>query len=217
MLVFPENAPVDAAEWRTWLEGPEMFGALAVNNTDPAGAPLVVPAHATLTGDEVVLHLARVNPVWKHLEAATEVRFVVTGDSAYVRNDWRAKPGVPPAEGVPTSYYASVQFRCGVQVVDDPAGIAEVLTWQFADLQPDGGHAEVSPTDGPYARMLPAIRALRLPVREVVASFKYDDEKPTEHRERVAAHLEERGRGSDAGAAAQQRRRLREVGERHVR
>ena len=58
MLVFPENAPVDAAEWRTWLEGPEMFGALAVNNTDPAGAPLVVPAHATLTGDEVVLHLA---------------------------------------------------------------------------------------------------------------------------------------------------------------
>ena len=104
-----------------------------------------------------------------------------------------------------------------VQVVDDPAGKAEVLTHQFADLQPDGGHAEVSPTDGPYARMLPAIRALRLPVREVVASFKYDDEKPIEHRERVAAHLEERGRPSDAGAAAQQRRRLREVGERHVR
>ena len=52
-----------------------MFGVLAVNNADPAGAPVVVPTHATLlTGiegedrprDELVLHLARVNPVFEH-------------------------------------------------------------------------------------------------------------------------------------------------------
>ncbi|WP_141494383.1 FMN-binding negative transcriptional regulator [Kytococcus schroeteri] len=217
MLVFPQDAARDEAEWREWLDGPELFGVLAVNNADPAGAPVVVPTHATLlTGiegedgprDELVLHLARVNPVFEHLEEHGEVRFVVTGAVAYVPGPWRAAPDVPSEHGVPTSYYASVQFRCGVQVVDDPAGKAEVLTHQFADLQPEGGSAPVTAEGGPYARMLPAITALRLPVREVVAKFKYDDEKPAEHRQRVSAHLEERGRPGDRAAARQQRRRL---------
>lgn len=220
MLVFPQGAARDEAEWRDWLRGPELFGVLAVNNADPAGAPVVVPTHATLltgaegegggegTGDELVLHLARVNPVFEHLEEHGEVRFVVTGAVAYVPGPWRAAPDVPSEHGVPTSYYASVQFRCGVQVVDDPAGKAEVLTHQFADLQPEGGSAPVTAEGGPYARMLPAITALRLPVREVVAKFKYDDEKPAEHRQRVSAHLEERGRPGDRAAARQQRRRL---------
>jgi len=36
--------------------------------------------HFTLAGDEVLLHLARPNPVWTHLEATTEVRLAVIGD-----------------------------------------------------------------------------------------------------------------------------------------
>jgi len=36
--------------------------------------------HLTLAGDEVLLHLARPNPVWTHLEATTEVRLAVIGD-----------------------------------------------------------------------------------------------------------------------------------------
>jgi transcriptional regulator len=45
------------------------------------------------------------------------------------------------------------------------------------------------------------------------AKFKYDDQKPLEHRERVSRQLDERGRGLDGGAADQQRRRLRTVGD----
>ena len=65
----------------------------------------------------------------------------------------------------------------------------------------------------PYGRMLPGIRGVRLAVLRVDAKFKYDDSNPVEHRERVVGYLEERGRGLDAGAARQQRRRLAAIGE----
>lgn len=65
----------------------------------------------------------------------------------------------------------------------------------------------------PYGRMLPGIRGIRLAIIRVEAKFKYDDANPTDHRERVAGRLEERGEGADAGAAVQQRRRLATIGD----
>lgn len=208
MLIHPWDAAVDDAEWREWFAGTDRFGMLVVNHTDPAQAPLVVPAHATLRDDELLLHLARPNPVWPHVEAATEVRFVVVGDYVYVPGYWRTPEDVPQEHGVPTSYYSTVQAVCRPTVVDDLDGKAEVLRHQMTDQQPEGRHAEVTPDARPYGRMLPGIRALRLAVLRVEAKFKYDDHKPPEHRERVAGRLESRDRGLDRPAAAQQRRRL---------
>jgi transcriptional regulator len=213
MLVHPWDSPVHAAEWQEWLATTDRFGVLVVNNTDPQHAPVVVPTHFTLAGPEILMHLARPNPVWPHLEAAAEVRVVMTGDYAYVPGYWRAASGVPPEDGVPTSYYTAVQFVCRPTVVDDPAGKAEILTAQLEDLQPEGRHAVVAADDGPYARMLPGIRGIRLAVERVEAKFKYDDQKPVEHRERVSAELDERGHGLDPAAARQQRRRLAEIGD----
>jgi transcriptional regulator len=151
--------------------------------------------------------------VWPHLEASAEVRLVVTGDYAYVPAYWRGKTGEPAEHGVPTSYYAAVQFRCRPTVIDDAEGKAEILTAQLADFQPEGRHAAVAVDEPPYGRMLPGIRGLRLAVLGVEAKFKYDDHKPVEHRERVIGHLEQRDRGLDAAAARQQRRRLDAVGD----
>jgi transcriptional regulator len=50
-------------------------------------------------------------------------------------------------------------------------------------------------------------------VLQVDAKFKYDDANPVEHRQRVIGHLDQRGRGLDAGAAIQQRRRLAAIGD----
>ena len=72
----------------------------------------------------MLVHLARPNPVWPHLDAAAEVRLAVIGDYAYIPTYWQAK-----------------------------------------------------------------------------------------HRERVVGHLEQRGRGLDAGAATQQGRRLAAIGD----
>jgi transcriptional regulator len=213
MFIHPWDAALEPAEWRDWLASTDRFGMLVVNNLDPAQAPLALPVHFTAAGDELLVHLARPNPVWPHLEAAAQVRLAVIGDYAFIPGYWRAKEGGPAEEGVPTSYYSSVQFVCRPTVVDDPAGKAEILTAQLADFQPEGGHARVAADAAPYGPMLPGIRGVRLAVLEAQAKFKYDDQKPVEHRERVIANLEQRGGGLDRGAARQQRRRLDAIGD----
>ncbi|MEX1263167.1 MAG: FMN-binding negative transcriptional regulator [Actinomycetota bacterium] len=105
--------------------GPDV--RVASRRLDPGLAPLALPTHFTLAGDEVVLHLARPNPVWAHLEAASEVRLAVIGDYAYIPSYWRARAGGPDEDGVPTSYYSAVQFVCSPTVVDDPQGKVEIL------------------------------------------------------------------------------------------
>ena len=213
MLIHPWDSALDAAEWQQWLASTDHFGVLAVNNLDRAQAPLVLPTHFTMAGEELLLHLARPNPVWPHLEAAAQVRLAVVGDYAYVPTHWRAKAGGPDEDGVPTSYYTSVQFVCRPTIVDDPQGKVDVLDAQLADLQPEGGHAVVGVDAPPYGRMLPGIRGLRLQILGVDAKFKYDDANPVEHRERVSDRLDERDHGLDRGAARQQRRRLGRIGD----
>jgi transcriptional regulator len=213
MLIHPWDAAVEADEWQQWLASTDRFGVLAVNNLDPTEAPVLVPTHFTVAGGELLVHLARPNPVWPHLEAAAEVRLAVIGDYAYIPTYWRAKAGGPDEDGVPTSYYAAVQFVCRPEVIDDPAAKAEILTAQMADMQPEGRHEDVAVSDGPYARMLPGIRGIRLEVLSLEAKFKFDDQKPLEYRERVSHQLDERGQGLDASAAAQQRRRLDSAGD----
>src|SRR6266853_2071583 len=82
---------------------------------------------------------------WDSAVDAAEVRLAVVGDYAYIPTYWRAKAGGPDEDGVPTSYYSSVQFVCRPTVVDDPQGKAEILTAQLADFQPEGRHAAVAP------------------------------------------------------------------------
>jgi len=213
MLIHPWDAASDTSEWQDWLATTGRFGTLAVNNRDPARAPLLLPTHFTLDSDEILLHLARPNPVWAHLEAATEVRLAVIGDYAYIPSYWRAKAGGPDEDGVPTSYYSTVQFVCRPAIIDDPDEKVRILTAQLGDLQPEGGHAPVVVDEDPYGRMLPGIRGLRLAILSVEAKFKYDDSNPVEHRQRVVGYLEQRHLGLDTGAAAQQRRRVNTIGD----
>ncbi|MGN3955308.1 FMN-binding negative transcriptional regulator [Streptomyces sp. WAC8370] len=211
MFIQPWDAALDDAEWQTWIADGHDFGLLGVNG--PAGeAPVVVPTHFAVEGACLLIHLARPNPVWRAVEAAPHVTFTVIGDYAFVPGPWRAKPGVPPTEGVPTSYYAAVQFTCRATIVDDPEAKAELLRRQIAHFQPEGDHAPIAPGRPPYGRMLPGIRGLRLDVTDVRAKFKYDDHKPVEQRADIARRLTERGAGLDAPTAAQQLRRLDRIG-----
>lgn len=212
MLIFPWDAAF-GDEWKRWLPGPVLFGQLAVNNAEPNQAPLVIPTHAALTGDELVLHLARVNPVLEHVRARPRVLFSVVGDDAYVPGTWRNKGGAPPSDGVPTSYYAAVQFVCDAELVEETEAKAVLLREQMRLFNPDGGFTEPRAGEDPHGHLIPQVFGLRLHIVEVNAKFKYDDDDPREHRERVTTLLGERGTGHDAGAAEQQQRRLAELGE----
>jgi transcriptional regulator len=215
VLIHPWDAALDEAEWRTWLADGHDFGQLVVNGL-PGQPPSVVPTHfvvdETPDGTDVLVHLARPNPVWAALEADPHVVLSVVDDYAYIPTAWRAKAGGPDEDGVPTSYYAAVQLRCRAEIVDDPGAKADLLTRQLAHFQPAGDHADVAVAAPPYGRMLPGIRGLRLHVTGVAAKFKYDDANPEEHRTRVATHLDARATGRDPGAADQQRRRLARIG-----
>jgi transcriptional regulator len=213
MLIHPWDASLNTAEWQEWLGSSDRFGVLAVNNVDSAEAPVLVPTHFTVAADELLVHLARPNPIWPHLEAATEVRLAVIGDYAYIPTYWRAKAGGPDEDGVPTSYYTTVQFVCTPTIVDDPEGKVDILTAQLGDFQPEGGYATVAVGEAPYGRMLSGIRGLRLAVKRVDAKFKYDDHNPVDHRRRVTANLERRNHALDTGAATQQQRRLAAIGD----
>ncbi|MBF8189732.1 FMN-binding negative transcriptional regulator [Nonomuraea sp. K274] len=205
MLIHPWDAARDKEEWRDWLRTRD-FGQLAVNGVD-GGPPVLVPTHFLYDGDQaIMLHLARPNPVWAALEANPVAVVSVYDDYAYIPSAWRSDS---PGDGVPTSYYASVQLTCRARIVDDEEGRAEILRRQLAHHQPDGGHGEVAADAGPYRKMFSAIRGLRLEVVGVRAKFKYDDQRPVEFRERIGAGLAERDLPGDAGARAQQLRRMR--------
>ncbi|WP_329363426.1 FMN-binding negative transcriptional regulator [Streptomyces sp. NBC_01483] len=211
MFIQPWDASLDEAEWQTWITEGHDFGQLSVNGL-PSRPPAVVPTHFIADGGDLLIHLARPNPVWEAIEHDPNVTFTVIGDYAFVPGPWRAKPGTDPTEGVPTSYYAAVQFTCRAHLIDDLQAKADLLRRQLAHFQPDGDHGPVAVDQLPYGRMLPGIRGLHLEVTEVRAKFKYDDHKSVEQRADVADRLTARGHGLDVPTAQQQRRRLDRIG-----
>uniref|UniRef100_UPI000D1BE04E FMN-binding negative transcriptional regulator n=1 Tax=Streptomyces carpinensis TaxID=66369 RepID=UPI000D1BE04E len=143
MFIQPWDASLDEAEWQTWIADGHDFGILSVNGL-PGHPPVTVPTHFTGDGGQLLIHLARPNPVWKAIEHAPDVLFTVFGDYAFIPGPWRAKPGTPPTDGVPTSYYTAVQFTCRARIIDDPEQKADLLRRQLAHFQPDGDRAPVA-------------------------------------------------------------------------
>lgn len=199
VLVKPHDRPVDDEQVRAFVRS-HRFGQLVAPGRG-RDLPIVVPTHYACDGDTTLLmHFSRQNPVWDALREHPRALFTVIGDYVYVPTSWNAGEEAPPEWGVPTSYYASVQHECDVRVVDDPDALAALLRTQLADIQPEGGHADVTPGDNPYARQMPGIRGLALSVTATRAKFKYGGNRPAAHRERVDAKLAQRGGPMDAEA-----------------
>ena len=205
MLIHPWDA-AETAEWREWLAEGHDFGQLIAVDNDYR--PVIAPTHFQFDGaDTIRLHLARPNPLWRVWETRPEATLSVVDDYAFIPGPWRAPAGQPPENGVPTSYYATVQLFCAVTIVDDPEAKAELLRRQLGHFQPDGDHAPVEPGEPPYGRLLPGIRGAELRVREVRAKFKYGDKVGDAEQLPVAGLLRERGEPGDLGAARQVLRR----------
>jgi transcriptional regulator len=202
---------VDAAlsedEWKTFLASRD-FGELIASGRG-RDVPVVVPTHFIYDGDRTIrLHLAVPNPVWEALAENPLALVSVYGDYAFIPTQWNANPGAPVEFGIPTSYYAAVQATIRVRTVDDPDGIAEILTAQLAHFQPEGGHAPIEPTNA-YGKQFSAIRGIVGTIEDVRAKFKYGGNKTVEHRLRIADALAARDRGNDRAARAQLLRRNR--------
>ena len=190
MLVHPWDAPADTAEVVAFVRA-QGFGHLIAPGT--RDVPVVVPTQYVVDGDrtdgtapDVLLHLARPNPVWQALSERPTVLLSVAGDWAYVPSSWKAVGDEDPALGIPTTYYAAAQLLGDAEILDDDEAKLDVLRRQLAALEPDIAHADPSV----HLRRLPGIRAIRIRVREVAGKFKYGGNVDAAHRAVVAANLE---------------------------
>lgn len=208
MMVHSWDAAKDDAEWQAWLAQGRDFGTLTANGAG-GGFPEVVPAHFFFDDDgRLIIHLARPNPVWKAIATNPSVAFSVIDDYAFIPGTWRLRAGAPADSGVPTSYYSAVIFNGTASIVSDAGEKAALLAEQMGRFQPEGGYGPISADEGPYARMLPAIQFAAIEVAQVLAKFKFDDDKDPEFQQRIIRRLESRGRHLDRSAQAQLERRM---------
>lgn len=207
MLIHPWDQAT-RAEWQEVLRAADFGQLVTAGHVD--GYPIVVPTHFHYDGaEEVVLHLARPNPVWRALEENAHVVLALAGDWAYVDAAWNADPGIAPELGVPTSYYTAVQLLCRAEVVDDPEEKAQILATQLDHFEPpDSRRVPPSIAVESDRRQLPGIRGLRLRVEGVRAKMKYGGNKSVEQRHDIADHLAVRGAPGDAAAREHLLRRL---------
>jgi transcriptional regulator len=202
VLIHPWDAGSSEAEWTGFVRA-QGFGHLVAAGRDRE-LPVVVPTQFTLIDpSNVVLHLARPNPVWAALAENPAVVLSVAGDWAYVPAAWKAAGDEDPRLGVPTTYYAAVQLVADAVVVDDADAKVEILRAQLATTEPGSGAADPSE----HARRLAGIRGLRLQVRDVRAKFKYGGNVDDEHRVVVADGLARRDGPGDAAALRHLQRR----------
>jgi transcriptional regulator len=199
-------APVDQSlgeeEWRPFVESQGFGHFVARGNGE---YPVVVPSQFVLDGDEILAHFVARNAIFDALQADPRAVLSVAGDWAFIPSAWKAIDDEDPLLGIPTTYYAAVQLRGRVEVLEDPARVASILRRQLGAIQPDIPAAD--PEEAHLAR-LRTIHAIVLHVEEVSAKFKYGGNVDEEHRRAVIRHLEERRGPGDAAAARHTARRL---------
>ena len=202
MLIHPWDAGLSESEWVEFVRA-QGFGHLVAAGRD-RDVPVVVPTQFALAApDEVLLHLARPNPIWSAIAENPAVLLSVAGDWSYIPTHWKAIGEEDPRFGVPTTYYAAVQLIADATVIDDDEGKAAILRLQLGLTEPAGGAAD--PLE--HGRRLAGIRGLRLAVREVRAKFKYGGNVDDAHRAEVARHLTARDGPGDAAALRHLQRR----------
>lgn len=207
MLVHPWDAPLGDDEVWAFVRTQGFGHLIAPGRRD---LPVVVPTQFVLDGSvggaspDVLLHLARPNPIWAAIEERPLVVLSIAGDWAYVPSAWKAVGDEDPALGIPTTYYAAAQLVAEAVVVDDEEGKLAILRAQLSSYEPDVAHADPQV----HLRRLPGIRGIRLRVREMTGKFKYGGNVDVTHRQAVAARLAERGGPGDAAAREHLMRRL---------
>ncbi|HWC34268.1 MAG TPA: FMN-binding negative transcriptional regulator [Mycobacteriales bacterium] len=201
MLVHPWDQTTGEEEWRGFVAA-QAFGQLIAGGRG-RDVPVVVPTQYVLETSEVLLHLARPNPVWAAIEENPNLVLSVAGDWAFVPSAWKAIGAEDPAVGIPTTYYAAVQIRGRASVVDDDEGKLAILRRQLDVFEPEIGHADPAV----HQRKLAGIRGLRLSIDEVTGKFKYGGNVDDAHRLAVAERLARRGGPGDAAAKAHLERR----------
>ncbi|MFD2467708.1 FMN-binding negative transcriptional regulator [Amycolatopsis silviterrae] len=155
--------------------------------------PVVVPTQFIMADEEtILLHLSVKNPVWPALAENPAVVLSVAGAYSFIPGRWRTIGDEDPEMGIATIYYAAVQARCEVEVLDETGAKLDILRAQLGQKEP---YLATDPSV--HARLVPGITAARLRIVELVGKFKFGGNMDVPHRRAVAARLAERGEPAD--------------------
>jgi transcriptional regulator len=172
----------------------EGFGVLTVQSE--AGLRAVhVPV--LLEGERLRFHVSRGNLVHKALLDGAEALFVANGPHAYVSPDWYGLP-----DRVATWSYLSVEVNGTVRTLGEDALIRllDEMSAEFEErLLPKAPWTRHQMSPGRFEGLLKAITGFEMAITDWRGTAKIDQDKPAQVRERIAAHLRERG--EDAMAA----------------
>jgi transcriptional regulator len=142
----------------------------------------------------LLAHVARANPVWKDVQADSEVLVIFQGPQTYVSPAWY--PG--KQEGgkvVPTWNYAVVQARGRLRAIEDRAWLHAFvtrLTNRHEAGRPDPWKVSDAPADY-VQKMLEAIVGIEIPVSSLAGKWKVSQNRSREDRDGVFAGLDARG------------------------
>lgn len=136
------------------------------HTSTPAGGP---DASGAGLGS-LILHVTRVNPVWKEPYLG-EALAILSGPDAYIHADWYASNAETP--GVPTWNYVTVHAY-GPLVVHDDADWLREAVWELSDRF---GYDSRRAGEEATRRMLRAIVGLELPIARIEAKAKLNQNR----------------------------------------
>jgi transcriptional regulator len=149
-------------------------------------------------GERIEMHLHRADEQLADLRTSRKCAFEVDEIHGTIPSHWVHATNAMFA----TAFHRTVIFECDASVSDD----AEVLAAQQRRLmehyQPEGGHAPVSTGQAMYRGPFGELSALTLAVRARKVKWKLAQNRDHARRAKLIAALRERGRPTDAGAAA---------------
>ncbi len=174
------------------------FGTLVVNGPD---GPLAahVPFHLSDDSATADLHLARSNAIVRAGLPAPAL-LAVSGPDAYVSPDWYG-PHAEVPDQVPTWNYVAVHLRGVLEPLPEDALRPHVDALSAEHEQRIAGKApwtSAKMTEGAMPRMMRMILPFRLRITSVDGTWKLNQNKPADVRERAAAAL---AKGNEAAQA----------------
>lgn len=147
-------------------------------------------------------HVARANPVWRHLAADAEVLVIFQGEQSYVSPAWYP---TKQAHGkvVPTWNYVAVHAYGKPHVTHDAAwlrALVESLTNTHEQGRADPW--KVSDAPGDYIdKLLAAIVGVEIPIERIIGKWKVSQNRSADDRRGVTAGLNESRDSADGDMA----------------
>lgn len=168
------------------------FGMLSVNGPD---GPLVSHVPFLVEGNAAWLHLVRSNPIARALITPLHACLAVVGPDSYVSPDWYETD-----DQVPTWNYVAVHLRGSLELRPNEE-LRDLLDRQSAffegKLLPKTPWSTSKMTPEILDKMMRAIVPCKLAVSDAKGTWKLNQNKPDEVRQRAADRIEQDGVGRD--------------------